>query len=212
MLEALWSGILLGLLLSILVGPVFFLLIELSLKEGFRSAVFMDIGIILSDGVCILVAYYGMAALLENPKNKLIFILVGSGILFVMGIFKLIPRKKKPESSEKVLEIQVRRSHPFWLVVKGFFYNFLNPSTIIFWITAVGAAVSLYGAERGLIALRFGTTLAVVFIIDVTKAWFAKKMRQFLSPDKMRKANMIVGAVFVIFSIVLVYRAYTGNL
>ena len=74
MLEALWSGILLGLLLSVLIGPVFFLLIELSLKEGLRSAVFMDIGIILSDAACILVAYFGMAALLENPRNKLIFI------------------------------------------------------------------------------------------------------------------------------------------
>lgn len=212
MLDALWSGILLGLLLSILIGPVFFLLIELSLKEGFRSAVFMDIGIILSDAVCILVAYFGMAALLENPRNKLIFIIIGSVILFVMGIFKIIPRKKKASDAEKLVEIQVRLSNPFWLITKGFFYNFLNPSTIIFWITAVGAAVSLYGAEKELIAVRFGTTLAVVFLVDITKAWFAKKMRQFLNPDKLRKANIVVGVVFIIFSIILVYRALTGKL
>lgn len=214
MLEALWNGVLLGLLLSVLIGPVFFLLIELSLKEGFRSAVFMDIGIILSDGACILVAYFGMTALLENERNKLIFILVGSAILLVMGILKIIPPKKKLDAgaNSQVLELQVRRSNPAWLIIKGFFYNLLNPSTIIFWITAVGAAVSLYGAEKELIALRFGATLAVVFGIDITKAWFAKKMRQFLSPQKMRKANIVVGIFFVIFSIVLVYRAYTGGL
>lgn len=212
MLEALRDGILLGLLLSILVGPVFFLLIELSLKEGFRSAVFMDIGIILSDGACILVAYFGMAALLENPRNKLIFILIGSTILFIMGILKIFPRKKKEGKADKLVEVQIRLTNPFWLVVKGFFYNLLNPSTIIFWITTVGAAVSLYGAEHELIAVQFGTTLGVVFVIDVTKAWFAKKMRQFLDADKLRKANMIVGIVFVIFSIVLVYRALSGKL
>lgn len=209
MLQAVANGILLGLLISVLIGPVFFLLIEISIKEGFRSALFMDAGIILSDAACIFVAYFGMAALLEDPKNKFIFVLVGSGVLLIMGIVKLIPPKPKPESHR---EFQVKRSNPVWLGLQGFFYNLLNPSTIIFWITTVGGAVALYGNERPLIGAQFTATLGVVFLVDVTKAWFAKKMRSFINPQKMRKANIVVGLVFIGFSIVLVVRALTGNL
>jgi threonine/homoserine/homoserine lactone efflux protein len=209
MLYALRDGILLGLLISVLIGPVFFLLIEISIKEGFRSALCMDAGIILSDAACILVAYFGMAALLENPKNKFIFILVGSGVLVIMGIVKLIPPKKKPTA---VVEFQVRRSNPFWLGLQGFFYNLLNPSTIIFWITTVGGAVALRGDFKGQIAVQFASTLTVVLGIDIAKAWFAKKMRTFLSPEKMRKANVVVGIFFIGFAGFLVYRALTGKI
>lgn len=212
MLYALRDGVLLGLLISVLIGPVFFLLIEISIKEGFRSALFMDAGIILSDAVCIFVAYFGMAALLENPRNKFIFILVGSGILLIMGILKLIPPKKKDPEDIKMREFQVKRSNPFWLALQGFFYNLLNPSTIIFWITTVGGAVAVYDGDRELIGIQFTSTLAVVFFIDVTKAWFAKKMRSFLNPAKMRKANIVIGIFFIGFSIVLVVRALMGKM
>lgn len=210
MLQAVANGIVLGLIISVLIGPVFFLLIEISIKEGFRSALFMDAGIILSDAACIFVAYFGMAALLNDPHNKFIFVLVGSGVLLIMGVWKLIPPKKPKEQA--VVEFQIKRSNPFLLAFQGFVYNLLNPSTIIFWITTVGGAVALYGDERPLIGAQFTSTLAVVFLIDVSKAWFAKKMRTFINPQKMRKANIVIGIVFIGFSIVLVVRALTGNL
>ncbi|MCG9911222.1 MAG: LysE family translocator [Flavobacteriales bacterium] len=209
--QAVINGILLGLLISVLIGPVFFLLIEISIREGFRSAIFMDIGIILSDAACIFVAYFGMAALLENPKNKLIFLLVGSGVLIIMGVAKLIP-PKEPKEGEGVKEFQMKKTNPFYLAFQGFFYNLLNPSVIIFWITTVGGAVALYGSEKNLIGAQFTATLATVFAIDVAKAWFAKKMRTFISPKIMRRANIVIGAVFVIFGIVLIIRSLTGNI
>jgi len=179
--QAVINGILLGLLISVLIGPVFFLLIEISIREGFRSAIFMDIGIILSDAACIFVAYFGMAALLENPKNKLIFLLVGSGVLIIMGVAKLIP-PKEPKEGEGVKEFQMKKTNPFYLAFQGFFYNLLNPSVIIFWITTVGGAVALYGSEKNLIGAQFTATLATVFAIDVAKAWFAKKCAHSSAP------------------------------
>lgn len=209
--QAILNGFFLGLLLSVLVGPVFFLLIEVSLREGFRSALFLDIGIILSDGFCIMVAYFGMAALLENPKNKLIFILIGSVLLIIMGAVKIIPSRKNPDETD-IKSVKLKRSNAFWLVIQGFLYNVLNPSVIIFWITTVGAAVALYGDKRSLIGAQFATTLTAVFFVDVLKAWFAKKMRHFINPKILRRANVVVGAVFMIFGLLLIFRALTGKL
>lgn len=70
MMEAVKYGIGLGLFISILIGPVFFILINVSIKEGFRSAMYLDIGILLSDAVCILLSYLGMAALLNDRENR----------------------------------------------------------------------------------------------------------------------------------------------
>ena len=209
--QAILNGLFLGLLLSVLIGPVFFLLIEVSLREGFRSALFLDIGIILSDGFCIMVAYFGMAALLENPKNKLIFILIGSVVLILMGAIKIIPPRKAADL-QGVKTVEIKRSNAFWLVFQGFLYNVLNPSVIIFWITSVGAAVALYGDKRELIGAQFTTTLTAVFFVDILKAWFAKKMRHFINPKILRRANVVVGVVFIIFGLLLIFRALSGKL
>jgi threonine/homoserine/homoserine lactone efflux protein len=209
--QAVLNGLFLGLLLSVLVGPVFFLLIEVSLREGFRSALFLDVGIILSDGFCILIAYFGMAALLENPKNKLIFILIGSIILVIMGAVKIFPLRKTPGGAG-VKKVEINQSNAFWLVFQGFLYNILNPSVIIFWITTVGAAVALYGDKKELIGAQFATTLSFVFFVDILKAWFAKKMRHVINPQMLRRANVVVGVAFILFGLLLVFRALSGKL
>jgi len=214
MFEAIRNGILLGLLLSVLIGPVFFILINVSIKEGFRSAIYLDIGIILSDAVCILIAYLGMAALLEDRRNRLFFIIGGSVVLIVMGILKILPDRKlaSDRAKDKVSELELRRSNPFLLVIKGFFYNLLNPSVLLFWITTVGAAVTLYEGDAELVWVQFASTLGIVFGLDVLKAWFAKKMRNFVTRDKIDKANRIIGIIFIGFAIVLLVRAWMGKL
>ncbi len=174
MLQAVVNGVLLGLLISVLIGPVFFLLIEISIKEGFRSALFMDAGIILSDAACIFVAYFGMAALLEEPRNKFIFVLVGSGVLLIMGILKLIPPKPKT-GAETLREFQVKRSNPFWLAAQGFLYNLLNPSTIIFWITCIVISFFAFVKRFSLIPLLgLGTCLYLLTgMTGKNWAWFS---------------------------------------
>ena len=44
--------------LSLFIGPAFFVLIETSIKKGFKSAVFLDVGILISDAVCIYWLHY----------------------------------------------------------------------------------------------------------------------------------------------------------
>ena len=49
MLEPLLSGITFGLALALMVGPVFFALIQTSLHEGFRAGSFFATGVFISD-------------------------------------------------------------------------------------------------------------------------------------------------------------------
>ncbi len=55
-MELILSAILIGFVLStILIGPVFFLLIETSIRKSWKSAVTLNLGVIAADILCIAV-------------------------------------------------------------------------------------------------------------------------------------------------------------
>ena len=56
MVEAIKMGTWLGMILSFMIGPVFFILLETSIKEGYRKALFFSSGVIFSDLVFLLLA------------------------------------------------------------------------------------------------------------------------------------------------------------
>ena len=59
-MELVTYAILWGIILSfILIGPVFFMLLETSVSRGWKAAIALDLGVLTSDLICILIAYYG---------------------------------------------------------------------------------------------------------------------------------------------------------
>ena len=52
------KGILFGILLSFIVGPVFFVLLETSIKKGIRHAIFLDIGVLFSDILYLIASFF----------------------------------------------------------------------------------------------------------------------------------------------------------
>ena len=66
MIEDIQAAIPLGLLLSFMIGPVFFVLLETSAIKGFRAALCFDVGVIVADIVFISLAYFSSFQLLET--------------------------------------------------------------------------------------------------------------------------------------------------
>ncbi|MCS6981105.1 MAG: LysE family transporter [Flavobacteriales bacterium] len=209
MTAAIFNGILLGVLLSVLVGPVFFLLIQVSMKEGFRSAVALDIGIILSDLFCIIMAYGGISSLLQDPEHKR-YVMLGGGIaLLLMGLWKLSGRRNRELEKEEKLgkTILRKRSNPFYLVIQGFLFNLMNPATVFFWLSTTSAAIGLYGHETKKVFAQFGATLATIFFTDTLKAYFAKLAGRLMSSRRLFILSKLIGAGFAAFGIIVIIRS-----
>ena len=51
------KGILFGIIISFMLGPAF-IFIETSIKKGFKAAVFLDLGILSSDAIYLLSAFF----------------------------------------------------------------------------------------------------------------------------------------------------------
>jgi len=201
-LKAIFQGLLLGSVLAIQPGPSLFTLIQTSSKKGFKSGFALAIGIFLSDVICVLLAYLGIAQLFDNPNNKMFIGLIGGTLLIVFGLFSIFHKKKEEE--EKGLVIKAVNVPLF--ITKGFFLNILNPSVIFLWILWVGAVSSNKEFTRIHITLFFITTLAIVFITDVLKAYFANKISKHLSHSILRKISILLGIILLVTGLVFIYR------
>ncbi|MCX7650267.1 MAG: LysE family transporter [Flavobacteriales bacterium] len=217
MSAAILHGLFLGMLLAILIGPVFFLLIHVSMKEGFRSAMLLDAGILLSDILCIVLSYFGISTLLQEESHKHYFMLAGGAALILMGIIRIWKRGRpdpEEEAEEKKAEerILTRKTHPMSLMAQGFFFNLLNPATLLFWLTTTTAAVGLYRHNTRLVFTQFAATLGTVFITDVLKAYFAKLAGRLVTPSIMRTLSLVIGLGFMVFGVVIIVRAFFEEL
>ena len=70
MMQDIQAAIPLGFLLSFMIGPVFFVLLETSAVKGFRAAFVFDLGVILADILFLVVDYFSSFQLLENLSNQ----------------------------------------------------------------------------------------------------------------------------------------------
>ena len=84
-----------GFLLSVMIGPVFFVLLETSIRKGFRAALVFDIGVLASDALYILLAYlfYAEVDKMSSGTNKALFGFIGGGIFIIYGIVNFFKKK-----------------------------------------------------------------------------------------------------------------------
>ena len=139
MLEAIVSGVMLGLVLSLLVGPVFFLLIDTSIKKGFKRGVYLSLGVLLSDMFYIAITYFSSVAagVVNNYKWEIGW--AGGLLLMVFGIVTML---KKPNIKSADLDLSDNGSSGWVEVLKGFLMNLLNPFVLIFWLGVSGSVSS----------------------------------------------------------------------
>ena len=137
MQEFILTGVGYGLLLSVMIGPAFFVLLETSITKGIRAALMFDLGVLLSDMLYlgIAFAFFNQVEALMESEYRYILRLVG-GVLFI-GIGILYIKKKKPKITQKQLEetSKLTTGNYFMNLLKGFTFNAVNPGVFFYWLT-----------------------------------------------------------------------------
>lgn len=206
-IDAIYQGILLGLILCILIGPSFFALIQTSLKNGVKSGIALAIGIFFSDLVCVALAYLGASNLFQNPNNKIYIGLIGGTVLIVFGIINL---QKKAMISET--DITVKKNISFSLtIVKGFMLNILNPFVLLLWISYVATVSAKENFQNFHVIIFFCFALSTVLITDILKAIAADNIKKYLKPNLLVWLNRVVGILMMGFGLHLIYRIFSGE-
>jgi threonine/homoserine/homoserine lactone efflux protein len=208
MIEAIISGIGFGLVLTFITGPVFFALIKTSIEKGFHAGVALALGVVCSDVVFVGAILFGSQLFTVSPHTKTMVGVLGSLILFVVGVYYLF--KKSDVNYNNTIPSNIDRAGYFF---KGFLMCIFNPTILFHWTVVIGAASTVY--HEGVhgrtlkIAIMFLTILIVQFGLDTTKAFYADKLRDKISVKLVHRLNQIAGIALIIASLVLVDRLVT---
>jgi len=208
--KAVFSGLTLGLALALSLGPSFFALIQTSTKRGFRPAFWLAFGIFLSDILCVVLAYLGVAQFFDNPQNKLYVGLVGGTVLIMFGFFSVFQLKARvaEEKELKKQDLAVKAVSMPLYVTKGFFLNLLNPVVIGLWMACVVTVSSNKDYTFIHILLFFIVSLITVFLTDVLKAYSANKISKYLSEKVLRIVSIIAGIILMISGVIMIYKVF----
>lgn len=208
MINFLATGIGLGLLLSIMLGPIFFVLLETSIKKGAKAALFLDLGILLSDLMYISIAYIFVSQVAELRTSEHIYWLhiVGGVVFIIFGYLTIKKKRKKRKTQAKDL----KTNNYFGTVLKGFFLNAVNPGLLFYWFGMVGI---LRGKEKlsfcsaDLTVILYITLILVTFFtIDIFKIVGAKKLKNVLTPAWMEIINRVLGIILVCIGFVFLFK------
>jgi len=208
MIEAVISGIGIGIVLTFLTGPVFFALIKTSIERGFHAGVYLALGVVCSDIVFVGTILFGTQYFDIPAHAKIIAGVVGSAILFTIGIYYLF---KKAEVNYTVIAPTGLKRYGYFL--KGFLMCIFNPTILFHWITVIGTASTIYHQgvpNRSLkIGIMFLTILVVQFGLDTTKAFYADKLRDRISVKRVHRLNQVAGIALIIASAILIDKLVT---
>lgn len=199
------NGIGFGLTLSILVGPIFFALIQSAIERGFRAGAMVGLGVWVSDLSFILLVYYGMStvrAITSMEGFKWYTGIAGSAILISFGLATIIKTRIR---AIKVDHIDLPASN-FSLWLKGFLLNTVNPFTVFFWLGVISTVVVRDQPNDMDAWLFLGGIFGTVVFTDLLKVAVAKRFRYWLRPGFILWLRYISGSALFIFGIVLLYK------
>lgn len=207
MLEAVISGLLLGLALVFSVGPVIFTIIKLRVNYGISSAFYFIGGVWLSDLVWVVSANFFGSFLVELIKYNQVISWLGGGFLIGLGLFYLL-FKKQPQSREMEGDIEVSGRTHAGLFITGFLINTLNPAVIGLWLAAATKAFN-NGVDQRFVL--FAICLVLNMGADIAKINLAGKLKKRLTPSNIQIVNKISGLLYLGFGIALILGNNGGN-
>ena len=204
MIEDVQAAIPLGFLLSFMIGPVFFVLLETSATKGFRAGLSLDLGVIFADIVFLVVAYFSSYQLLENLSNLPGLYVFGGVILAIYGITIFFNR----ENMRSRTDIKPRKGGYLSLFIKGFLLNFINIGVLVFWLGVIIIVGPSLDNDPNRIVIFFASMLGAYLVTDMVKILLAKQLRRKLTIERIRWVKKGLGIVLVIFGLVLIVKGF----
>ena len=210
MLAPITKGLLLGIILSISIGPVIFAILKQSLTNGKAAGYAFVAGVSSSDITLLIVCNVFTQLFALVIEHKSIIAMVGAGFLLLMGLYTLLFKKIALDKIMDDNQKPMRRRDLLGVFISGYLMNTLNPNVFLFWFAwtaAIGASAAETPNPFVYKLVVFGTCLLFVLISDLAKVLLAGSLRPKLTEKTLIWVNRISGIIILIFSAALFYSA-----
>lgn len=195
-----WQGLIISLLSF---GPAFFLLINTSIREGFKKGLLLALGIFLSDLVVILAIHFGLQSLFEDLMFKKVFALSAGIAMIFMGINSL----RSPYKA--FLKSYYKRGKSGAGIIKGFFMNLFNPMIIALWMVVMGSVTLKYSIDephyQTSILINLFAILLFIFGVDTSKVYLSSFLGKKLNKRIFFSLNKYMGLILIGIGVYFLY-------
>ncbi|MBN1790952.1 MAG: LysE family transporter [Bacteroidales bacterium] len=198
-MEIILKGLITGLFLSFFIGATFFMLIETSITRGFRAALWFDLGVVISDAAIITVVYFFTSWINSTIIQNSFFNIAGGLVFMGFGVNYILSRHRNDS-------LMVAKSRNIRLFMNGFFINLMNPSVVIFWLSAMAITLSKFRLTGRETILYYGSALGVVAITDILKAYFAYKLSGLLNSRLLKRVYIISGLLMIGLGVYIIFN------
>lgn len=198
-MKLLYEGLLIGLGLSLMVGPLFFSILRHSIENGKTGGFLFVAGQWLSDFVLILLVSQVTKVIEFSESTKLYFIYVAAPIFILLGlsmVLKLGGRK----SAENEL-------HVGSVFFDGFLINFLNPFPWFFWASLLLNAQKIKQLDTVHIFYLCAGVFISIIVTDLIKVLLASKLRSFFDERRLAYLRPITGFILIAFGCLLMLNS-----
>tara|TARA_B100000902_G_scaffold122973_1_gene122997 strand:- start:77 stop:709 length:633 start_codon:yes stop_codon:yes gene_type:complete len=197
-----------GIVLSFTIGPVFFTVLETSISKGIKAAIFVDIGVVLSDVLFFIIAFFSTNSLLKSiEENTSSWYLLG-GVLLVayagISLIKIIQEKNRPENKQGAL-IE-NNPNLLKMVVKGFLLNIINVVVLFYWVGIILYFGPQLEMNESKIYLFFIIIISTYFTIDLGKIYLAQQLKKKLTDLVIKIIKIVVNSFIVICGMFLIFK------
>lgn len=209
MIEDVLTAIPLGIFLSFLIGPVFFVLLETSVVKGFRAALVFDLGVVLADIIFIAIAYFSSYRLIQSIKNDPAIFIFGGILMLTYGIISFIKLKKSTISEDdENIEIALVKKNYINLFIKGFLLNFINVGVLLFWfliLITIGPKLEL---ETSRMVTFFSSVILTYLVVDLGKILLAKQLKHKLTPKNILNIKKVISFLLILFGLAIMMQGW----
>ena len=208
MINDILTGIPWGVLLSFMIGPVFFILLETSIIKGFRAALVFDLGVVLGDVFFIVIAYLGSYRLIQSLNDNSSLFIFGGFIMMAYGFISFIGTKKEKKINTKTLDNEIIKKNYVGLFFKGFFLNIINIGVLGFWLAVIISVGPKLEMETSRVITFFISVILTYLGIDCIKISLAKQLKHKMTPTNIYKIKRGISVVLMIFGFALIFQGW----
>lgn len=196
--EIVMYGFLTGMVMSIMLGTVFFALVQNSIDYGFRTGVFISLGVITSDLILIVLSWFNAELIPQGSTTDLIVRICGAVFLLFYGFSNLLKKEKAayPKTEKKQL---------VKFMTMGFLLNILNPGNYIGWLAVTTQLKTVARYEVTEATMYFTGALGAIFLMECLIAWSASFLKPYITDRFLRLVNQLVGVLFIAFAFALFF-------
>jgi threonine/homoserine/homoserine lactone efflux protein len=208
MINDILTGIPWGILLSFMIGPVFFILLETSIIKGFRAALVFDLGVVLGDVFFIIIAYLGSYRLIQSLNDNSSLFIFGGFLMLAYGFISFLGTKKEKRVNTKSIDNEIIKKNYLGLFFKGFFLNIINIGVVGFWLAVIISVGPKLEMETSRVLTFFISVIITYLGIDCVKIVLAKQLKHKMTPTNIYKIKRGISVVLMIFGTALIFQGW----